>query len=46
MGPRIGILGACAVGGQIAKAWDIPAVHTARPQTRTEAGVERPEDSP
>ena len=32
------------VGGQIAEAWDIPAVHTARPQTRTEAGVERPED--
>ncbi|MBW2377899.1 MAG: nuclear transport factor 2 family protein [Deltaproteobacteria bacterium] len=32
------------VGGQIAEAWDIPAVHTGRPQTRTEAGVERPED--
>lgn len=32
------------VGGHIAEAWDIPAVNTARPQTRTEAGVERPED--
>jgi len=32
------------VGGHIADAWDIPAVNTARPQTRTEAGVERPED--
>jgi hypothetical protein len=32
------------VGGQIAEAWDIPAVHTPRPQTRTKAGVERPED--
>ena len=32
------------VGGQIAEAWDIPAAHTGRPQTRTEAGVERPED--
>ncbi|MBW2547909.1 MAG: nuclear transport factor 2 family protein [Deltaproteobacteria bacterium] len=32
------------VGGHIAEAWDIPAVHTGRPQTRTEAGVEQPED--
>jgi len=32
------------VGGQIAEAWDIPAAHTGRPQTRTEAGVEQPED--
>ena len=32
------------VGGRIAEAWDIPAVNTGRAQTRTEAGVERPED--
>jgi len=32
------------VGGQIAEAWDIPAAHTGRPQTRTEAGVEQSED--
>jgi ketosteroid isomerase-like protein len=32
------------VGGHIAEAWDIPAVHTGRPQTRTEAGVEQTED--
>ena len=32
------------VGGQIAEAWDIPAVNTARAQTRTEPGAERPED--
>ena len=32
------------VGDQIAEAWDIPAVNTVRPQTRTEASVERPED--
>ena len=32
------------VGGQFAEAWDIPAVNTARPQTRTEPGAERPED--
>ena len=32
------------VGGQIAEAWDIPAVNTARAQTRTELGAERPED--
>jgi len=32
------------VGGRIAEAWDIPAVHTGRPQTRTEASVEQPED--
>ena len=32
------------VGGQIAEAWDIPAVNMGRPQTRTEPGVERPED--
>lgn len=29
------------VGGQIAEAWDIPAVHTARAQTRTKPGAER-----
>ena len=32
------------VGGHIAEAWDIPAVNMGRPQTRTKAGVERPED--
>jgi len=32
------------VGGRLAEAWDIPAVNAGRPQTRTEAGVEQPED--
>lgn len=32
------------VGGQLAEAWDIPAVHTGRPQAPTKAGVERPND--
>jgi hypothetical protein len=32
------------VGGQIAEVWEIPAAHTARPQTRPKARVERPKD--